>query len=84
MDEQRQVFIEGCTEVNNINPKLSGAIFDSITKFAAYGFNKSHSAAYALITYQTAYLKAHFPAEFTCATLSADREKIDRVVRTVG
>ncbi|MCA9533237.1 MAG: DNA polymerase III subunit alpha, partial [Myxococcales bacterium] len=52
--------------------------------FAGYGFNKSHSAAYALITYQTAYLKAHFPVEFTCATLSADKEKSDKVVRTVA
>ena len=52
--------------------------------FAGYGFNKSHSAAYALITYQTAYLKAHFPVEFVAATLTADRDKTDRVVRTVA
>jgi DNA polymerase III subunit alpha len=52
--------------------------------FAGYGFNKSHSAAYALITYQTAYLKTHYPVEFTCATLTADKEKIDKVVRTVA
>jgi DNA polymerase-3 subunit alpha len=52
--------------------------------FSGYGFNKSHSAAYALIAYQCAYLKAHFPVEFLCATMTADRDKIDKVVRTVA
>src|SRR5690606_13801017 len=57
---------------------------DLMAYFAGYGFNKSHSAAYALITYQTAYLKTHFPVEFICATMSADKDNIEKVVRTVA
>ena len=52
--------------------------------FAGYGFNKSHSAAYALVTYQTAYLKAHYPVEFMCATMTADKDKTEKVVRTIA
>ncbi|HHH10504.1 MAG TPA: DNA polymerase III subunit alpha, partial [Sorangium sp.] len=59
-------------------------IFALLEFFAGYGFNKSHSAAYALITYQTAYLKAHFPVEFLCALLTADRDKTDKVVRIIA
>ena len=55
-------------------------IFDLMEKFAGYGFNKSHSAAYALIAYQTAWLKAHYPAEFMAAVLSADMDNTDKVV----
>ncbi len=82
MAKQRQVFVDGARRLQ-VDPQLAGEIFDNIEKFAGYGFNKSHSAAYALISYQTAYLKAHFPVEFTAATLTCDRENTDKVVRTI-
>src|SRR4029078_12944432 len=59
-------------------------IFGLLEFFAGYGFNKSHSAAYALITYQTAYLKAHYPVELLCGIMTSDKEKIDKVVRTIA
>jgi DNA polymerase-3 subunit alpha len=59
-------------------------VFELMSYFSGYGFNKSHSAAYALIAYQCAYLKAHYPVEFLCATMSADKDKIEKVVRTVA
>ncbi|MGB5694414.1 MAG: DNA polymerase III subunit alpha [Polyangiales bacterium] len=83
MNKQKAVFIEGATARGHTREKAE-EVFDLMAYFAGYGFNKSHSAAYALITYQTAYLKTHYPVEFTCATLTADNEKIDRVVRTVA
>ncbi|MEM7138728.1 MAG: DNA polymerase III subunit alpha [Myxococcota bacterium] len=83
MDKQKEVFIKGAVERGHSQEKAE-EVFDLMAYFAGYGFNKSHSAAYALITYQTAYLKTHFPVEFTCATLTADKEKIDKVVRTVA
>jgi DNA polymerase-3 subunit alpha len=83
MEKQRSVFVEGAQKLGH-DPAKAGEIFDLVEKFAGYGFNKSHSAAYALITYQTAYLKAHYPVEFVCATLSADKDKIEKVVRTVA
>src|SRR6185369_9480231 len=58
--------------------------FGLLEFFAGYGFNKSHSAAYALLTYQTAYLKAHYPVEFLCALMTADRDKIEKVVRIIA
>ena len=79
MAKQREVFRKGATE-NDIEEKVSMRIFDLMEKFAGYGFNKSHSAAYALIAYQTAYLKAHFPAEFMAAVLSSDMDNTDKVV----
>jgi DNA polymerase-3 subunit alpha len=83
MAKQRATFIAGA-EQNGHTAEKAEKIFDLVDYFAGYGFNKSHSAAYALITYQTAYLKAHFPVEFVCATLSADKDKIEKVVRTVA
>jgi DNA polymerase-3 subunit alpha len=83
MEKQKAVFIEGATERGHSQEKAE-EVFDLMAYFAGYGFNKSHSAAYALITYQTAYLKTHYPVEFSCATLTADKEKIDKVVRTVA
>ena len=83
MDKQKAVFIEGATARGHTQAKAE-EVFDLMAYFAGYGFNKSHSAAYALVTYQTAYLKTHYPIEFTCATLTADKEKIDKVVRTVA
>src|SRR5207249_6805029 len=59
-------------------------IFGLLEYFAGYGFNKSHSAAYALVTYQTAYLKAHFPVELLCAIMSSDKDRIEKVVRTIA
>ncbi|MBZ0118404.1 MAG: DNA polymerase III subunit alpha, partial [Sandaracinaceae bacterium] len=83
MAKQRAVFVDGAVK-NGHAAEQAGRIFDLVAHFAGYGFNKSHSAAYALITYQTAFLKAHFPVELTCATLSADKDKTDKVVRTVA
>jgi DNA polymerase-3 subunit alpha len=83
MEKQKAVFIEGAMSKGHTREKAE-EVFDLMAYFAGYGFNKSHSAAYALITYQTAFLKTHYPVEFTCATLTADKEKIDKVVRTVA
>ena len=79
MAQQRSVFVSGAS-VRGVSPKLAADIFDLIEKFAGYGFNRSHSAAYALIAYQTAWLKAHYPAAFMAAVLSADMDKTDKVV----
>lgn len=79
MAKERVVFVEGCEKVNAIPAKQANAIFDFLEKFAQYGFNKSHSAAYGLISYQTAYLKAHFPVEFMCGLMSADADSTDKI-----
>ncbi|MEC4748089.1 DNA polymerase III subunit alpha [Methylomicrobium sp. Wu6] len=79
MAKQREVFTEGAI-ANNIDESIATYIFDLMEKFAGYGFNKSHSAAYALVAYQTAWLKAHYPAEFMAAVLSADMDNTDKVV----
>src|SRR5690554_1804271 len=79
MAKQRGGFIEGCAK-NGIDAELAGNIFDLVEKFAGYGFNKSHSAAYGLVSYQTAWLKAHYPAPFMAAVLSADMHNTDKVV----
>ncbi|MCP4298006.1 MAG: DNA polymerase III subunit alpha [Proteobacteria bacterium] len=81
--EQREKFVIGC-EKNNIDEELSNQIFDLIQKFADYGFNKSHSAAYALVSYQTAWLKANYPVEFMAALLTADINKPDSVVKLIN
>jgi len=79
MAKQREIFVTGATQ-QGIDEKISGYIFDLMEKFAGYGFNKSHSAAYALVSYQTAWLKAHFPSAFMAAVLSSDMDKTDKVV----
>jgi len=79
MAKQRGGFIEGCAN-NGIDGDLAGNIFDLVEKFAGYGFNKSHSAAYGLVSYQTAWLKTHHPAPFMAAVLSADMHNTDKVV----
>ena len=79
MAKQRAGFLSGSV-ANGIDEQLAGNIFDLVEKFAGYGFNKSHSAAYALVAYQTAWLKHHFPAEFMAAVLSADMQNIDKIV----
>ncbi|MGM0593930.1 MAG: DNA polymerase III subunit alpha [Pseudomonadota bacterium] len=82
MAKQRQVFKEGA-EQNGIDSELAMKIFDLVEKFAGYGFNKSHSAAYALVSYQTLWLKTHYPAEFMAAVLSADMDNTDKVVTLI-
>lgn len=82
MAKQRGGFIEGCA-TNGIDANLAGNIFDLVEKFAGYGFNKSHSAAYGLLSYQTAWLKAHHSAAFMAAVLSADMHNTDKVVTLI-
>ncbi|MGA3282860.1 MAG: DNA polymerase III subunit alpha [Verrucomicrobiota bacterium] len=72
MAKQRAVFVKGCKEKNQIPEKKANEIFDLLEKFAGYGFNKSHAAAYAIVAYQTAYLKANYPVEFFCAMMTND------------
>jgi DNA polymerase-3 subunit alpha len=79
MAKQRAIFVEGAKQ-RGVKPDVAEHIFDLMEKFSGYGFNKSHSAAYALITYQTAWLKAHYPAEFMAAVLSSDMDHTDKVV----
>jgi DNA polymerase III subunit alpha len=72
MAKQREVFVKGCQEKNRIPRGKANQIFDLLEKFAGYGFNKSHAAAYAVVAYQTAYLKANYPVEFLCAMMTND------------
>jgi DNA polymerase-3 subunit alpha len=83
MAKQRAIFLEGAAK-NGIPQGQASAIFDLMEKFAEYGFNKSHSAAYALVSYQTAYLKAHYPRIFMSAVLTADMDHTDKVVAMVS
>ncbi|MCB9730497.1 MAG: DNA polymerase III subunit alpha, partial [Deltaproteobacteria bacterium] len=83
MAKQREVFKAGCVE-RGVPGEQADAIFDTIDKFAGYGFNKSHSAAYGLISYQTAWLKAHHPVEFMAALLTCDGDNTDKVVRLIA
>ena len=80
MDELKVKFIDGAQEKNNIQPEIAKQIYELIEKFAEYGFNKSHSTAYAYVAYQTAWLKTHYPAEFMSANLTSEMSNIDRVV----
>ena len=82
MAQQRSVFVSGAV-ARGVPPHSAAHIFDLMEKFAGYGFNKSHSAAYALLSYQTAYLKAHYPAQFMAAVLSADMDHTDKVVTLI-
>ncbi|HEX6375469.1 MAG TPA: DNA polymerase III subunit alpha, partial [Allosphingosinicella sp.] len=79
MDAQRAGFVAGCERVNAIPPAKANELFDLIDKFAGYGFNKSHAAAYALIAYQTAWLKAHHPVEFYAASMCFDIHQTDKL-----
>ena len=79
MIEQRTKFINGCAATNGISATQAGEIFDRIEKFAGYGFNKSHSAAYGVISYQTAYLKAHYPVEFMAANMTLEMNDTDKL-----
>ena len=78
MDAQRAIFTEGALK-NGLNDRQATELFDLLEKFAGYGFNKSHAAAYALVAYQTAYLKAHYPAAFLASTMSADMNNTDNI-----
>ena len=79
MAKQREIFVKGATE-RGVSGATATRIFDLMEKFAGYGFNKSHSAAYAVLSYQTAFLKAHYPAAFMAAVMSADLQNTDRLV----
>ncbi len=78
MAQQREIFVEGAGK-NSIDAAKANEIFDTMEKFAGYGFNKSHAAAYSLVAYQTAYLKGHHPAAFMAATLSSEMDNTDKV-----
>ena len=78
MEQQRDIFVNGAIK-NGLTKSKAAELFGLMEKFAGYGFNKSHAAAYALIAFQTAYLKAHYPSEFMAATLSADMDDTDKV-----
>ena len=82
MAKQRDTFQNGAA-ANGVDPELAMKIFDLVEKFAGYGFNKSHSAAYALVSYQTLWMKAHYPAEFMAAVMSADMDNTDKIVTLV-
>jgi DNA polymerase-3 subunit alpha len=84
MAKERKNFIEGCARTNKIPEKKANAIFDLLEKFAGYGFNKSHSAAYGVISYQTAYLKANYPVEFMAGLLSNEINNTDKISIFVG
>ena len=82
MAKQREIFVAGAL-ANGVSENIATPIFDLMEKFAEYGFNKSHSAAYALLSYQTCWLKSHYPAEFMAAVLSADMDNTDKVVTLI-
>ncbi len=79
MDAQRQRFVDGCKDVSGIDKKQANELFDLIDKFAGYGFNKSHAAAYALLAYQTGWLKAHYPEEFFAASMCFDMHQSEKL-----
>ena len=83
MEQQRKHFLTGCAK-NGINEKTANKIFDQIVYFSGYGFNRSHSAAYAIISYRTAYLKANYPVEFMTALLTSERDNTDKIVEYVN
>jgi DNA polymerase-3 subunit alpha len=84
MAKQRAGFIKGCAEVNKIPAAKANQIFDLLEKFAGYGFNKSHAAAYAMVAYQTAYLKANYPVEFFCAMMTNDMADTDKLSQYIA
>ncbi|MFC1631791.1 DNA polymerase III subunit alpha [Candidatus Omnitrophota bacterium] len=83
MEEQRKYFVDGCAK-NGLKQRVANKIFSLIEYFAGYGFNKSHSAAYALISYRTAYLKANFPVEFMTALLTSEKDNTDKIVTYIN
>ncbi len=83
MAKHREIFVKGATQ-NGLKPEKAEAIFDLMAKFAEYGFNKSHSAAYGVLTYQTAYLKTHFPVEFMAALMTTEMDNTDKITKYIG
>lgn len=81
MQKQREIFVAGATEHNDVPEELSNEIFDLIDKFSGYGFNKSHSLAYGYVCYQTAYLKAHYPFQFTAGSMTMDRGNDEKLIK---
>src|SRR5271169_4134388 len=79
MQKQREIFVKGCAATNKIPAAKANQIFDLLEKFAGYGFNKSHAAAYAIVAYQTAYLKANYPVEFFCAMMTNDMANTEKL-----
>ena len=79
MAKEREKFVKGAGELNEIKPEKANEIFDLLDKFAGYGFNRSHSAAYAWVSYQTAYLKANYPVEFMAAVMSNEVSNTDKI-----
>jgi DNA polymerase-3 subunit alpha len=84
MEKQREKFIAGCAKTNKIPAAHAGKVFDVMAQFAGYGFNKAHSAGYGIISYQTAYLKANYPAEFMAALLSSEIGNFDKIPVFIG
>ncbi|PSQ95906.1 MAG: DNA polymerase III subunit alpha [Bacteroidetes bacterium SW_9_63_38] len=83
MRKQREKFVEGCKEENDIDADEANELFDIINEFAGYGFNRSHAAAYSLVAYQTAYLKAHFPPEFMAAAMTNEMSNTDKLSKVL-
>ncbi len=83
MAAHREIFVKGAVE-RGVTPEKAGGIFDLMAKFAEYGFNKSHSAAYGVITYQTAYLKTYFPAEFMAALMTTEMDNTDKITKYIA
>jgi DNA polymerase-3 subunit alpha len=81
MAKQRKIFVKGSHEKNDVSPELANEIFDLMANFASYGFNKAHTIAYALIAYQTAWIKANHPLEFMAASMTMDRGNSDKVLK---
>ena len=84
MQQQRETFVKGCAEKNKIPAAKANQIFDLLEKFAGYGFNKSHAAAYAIVAYQTAYLKANYPVEFFCAMMTNDMANTEKLTEYIA
>lgn len=83
MVEMREHFVDGCAR-NSVDKRTADKIFDQIAYFAGYGFNKSHSAAYAMISYRTAYLKANYPVEFMTALLTSEKDNLDKIAAYIS
>jgi DNA polymerase III subunit alpha len=84
MQKQRAMFVKGCAEKNGITEKKANQIFETLEKFAGYGFNKAHSACYGLLAYQTAYLKTNYPVQFLAALLSNELDNTDKIAQFVA
>src|SRR5947207_11168339 len=84
MAKQREIFVKGAAKMNNIPSGKANQIFDLLEKFAGYGFNKSHAAAYAIVAYQTAFLKANYPVEFFCAMMTNDMADTDKLSQYIA